>query len=1099
MTRSPVTRLLGSLIFILIPALGMNRPVLPPHGRMAVCWTLACAVATAACLLTAFQLPKGDRRRAWQLFGAGCAAWLAGQLVADWRGYHGETVIPAGGIRDWLQLLMAPFFAWGMFYLRPRNESVPTAFRKLCNLGILACCLSGIQLLLSEGRFHGLDRAPSFILTILAWMVLLPTVFAFGLLCLCLYLPSGAWRMHAPLLGGLGLHAAGNIFFAHTQLNRDYEMGHSASDYLWLLGFAWLAWAALEEAERPAEVEPAPSRDNQLPSRATALEAGLPALAMLAVVGLGTAMPGYIDPHSGEYLVPIMGVLICLIGLREWWAHRSDHGLISRLKASETRFRHVMDCNMAGLFFWDVHGKVVEANDAFLELTGYARGDLDAGLLSWRSMTPPEYAESDARALEEIRTSGVCRSYEKEFIRKDGTRIPLLVGGAASADNPEIGTGFVVDLSARRTAERGLQEAESRYRTLAERNATGIWHVDVDGTTVYANPHMLEMLQVESLDELTGESFRRFFSPEAIAVIEQEHQKRFAGISSSYEVELIGKRGRRMPTLVSGGPVHATDGTICGLIATFSDLTQLKHAQDALRHNQEWFRTLVENARDAIFTLSEDGLLTSLNPAAAVITGFPITDWLGKSFRPLVHPDDQPHALEIFHAALRGEKLPPFELRLRTSSGGYIVLEFTITPQIGNGKVTSVFGIGRDISLRRQLEEQLRQAQKMESIGQLAGGVAHDFNNLLTIIQGNASLMLMDETLRPDVLEMAREISEAGDRASGLTRQLLTFSRRQLIQARDVNLHELVSNLGKMLHRLLGEDITLQLESASGLPPIHGDPGMMEQVIMNLAINARDAMPDGGRLSVSTSHLLVSDTIRERNPEARAGHFVRLAVADSGHGIAPENLSRIFEPFFTTKDVGRGTGLGLATVYGIVKQHRGWVEVRSELHKGTVFEIYLPASEKRELTLPEPLDLALPRGRETILLVEDELPVRGVVREILSRLGYQIIEAGSGLEALQIWEHHQNEIDMLFTDIVLPDGLSGPQLADVLRERMPRLKVLFTSGYSTALILKEGRPRDGVRQLQKPYRPRQLAEAVRNVLDSSDDDLANDGILRLGA
>jgi len=676
-------------------------------------------------------------------------------------------------------------------------------------------------------------------------------------------------------------------------------------------------------------------------------------LCILSACGLAAKVA--FDLRSGEYLAPVMGVLVCLAGLREVWMQGAEHALFSKWQTSDARFQQVMDYNMTGLFRWNLQGEVIEANDACLEMIGYTRDDLKAGRINWRKMTPPEFADRDEKALAEIRKSSVCQPYEKEFIRKDGTRLPVLVGASALPENPEISIGFLVDISARCAAEQDLREAESRYRTL------------------------------------------------------------------------------------------------------------------------------VDNARDAIFTISSDGIFTSLNPAAAAITGFPVGEWLDRPFFPIVHPDDQAHSLELFNAALRGEKLPPFELRIRTNDGGSVLLEFTITPHLKDGNIVALIGIGRDIGRRRQLEEQLRQAQKMESIGQLAGGVAHDFNNLLTVVQGNASLMLMDESLKKDTLEMAGEICEAADRASTLTRQLLAFSRRQLVQACDVNLQALVSNLGKMLHRLLGEDITLQVESASGLPAIHGDPGMMEQVILNLAINSRDAMPQGGRLTIVTSHLQVPDDIRTRNPEGRSGHFVRLAVSDSGSGITPENLSRIFEPFFTTKHPGKGTGLGLATVYGIVKQHRGWIEVRSEVGKGTTFEIFLPAMEGRPAAPVEPKETELPRGTETILLVEDEHPVRDVMREVLSRLGYQVLEAGTGLEALELWESRQKEIDMLFADVVLPDGLSGPQLADILRASAPDLKVLFTSGHSAKLAFR-GRRRSSIKLLQKPFRPQELAEAMRSVL-----------------
>ncbi len=385
---------------------------------------------------------------------------------------------------------------------------------------------------------------------------------------------------------------------------------------------------------------------------------------------------------------------------------------------------------------------------------------------------------------------------------------------------------------------------------------------------------------------------------------------------------------------------------------------------------------------------------------------------------------------------------------------------------------------------RRNLENQLREAQKMESIGQLAGGLAHDFNNILTVMQGHASLLLEDPALSTESKESAEEISLAAERGASLTRQLLTFSRRQILQTRKLNLNDVVEGIIKMLRRILGEDITLGFTAAS-VPPILADAGMVEQVLMNLAVNARDAMPKGGALNISTCVETISEAFAEQNPEASAGQFVCLEVADTGCGISPENLSKIFVPFFTTKEVGKGTGLGLATVYGIVKQHGGWITLQTALDHGTTFKIFLPAEAGRtEATRSSSVE-TIRGGSETIVVVEDQRALRRLVCQVLESYGYHVIEADSGAAALARCKEYPGTIDLLLTDLIMPGGMTGRELADVLRTQHPKIRVIFMSGYSAETVGQEIWLREGFNFLQKPYAPRTLARCVRDRLDSS--------------
>jgi len=368
--------------------------------------------------------------------------------------------------------------------------------------------------------------------------------------------------------------------------------------------------------------------------------------------------------------------------------------------------------------------------------------------------------------------------------------------------------------------------------------------------------------------------------------------------------------------------------------------------------------------------------------------------------------------------------------------------------------------------------------------------VAHDFNNMLTIIQGHSSALLAKPALPQDILDPLQAVYFAAERAAGLTRQLLMFSRKNVIQSDLLDMREVVGNMSKMLERLLGETIRLDFLPARELPAVEGDVGMIEQVIMNLTVNARDAMPGGGRLTIGLETVMIDEDYVKSHADARAGRCVRLRVTDTGMGMDAATLHRIFEPFFTTKEVGKGTGLGLATVYGIVKQHEGWVEVTSEPRKGATFYVYFPASDKiisAPRVKPPPTVLAA-GGSETILIVEDEPILREMARDILAGYGYRILEASSGKEALKDWLAKPEEIDLLLTDMVMPDGISGAELARQLLRHHPRLKIIFTSGYTANEVNTDLLVKMRARYLQKPYAHADLAQAVRECLDKTADD-----------
>ncbi len=393
-----------------------------------------------------------------------------------------------------------------------------------------------------------------------------------------------------------------------------------------------------------------------------------------------------------------------------------------------------------------------------------------------------------------------------------------------------------------------------------------------------------------------------------------------------------------------------------------------------------------------------------------------------------------------------------------------------------------------DTTERLSLESQLRQAQKMESIGQLAAGVAHDFNNMLTIIQGHAGMLMARPEIAEQALDSAHAVFFAAERAASLTRQLLMFSRKNVMQLKLIDLRDLVTNMSKMLQRLLGETVTLQFTPPAQFPLVHGDNGMIEQVVMNLCVNARDAMERGGTLVISLATIDIGEDYVQTHPEARVGPHVCLCVTDSGCGMDTYMISRIFEPFFTTKEVGKGTGLGLATVYGIVKQHEGWVEVNSKPGLGTQFEVFLPATREiaRPVSEAPTTNTPVTGGAETLLIVEDEQVLREMAQLILEECGYRVLTAANGCEALEVWEKHASEIDLLFTDMVMPAGMSGVDLATNLLNRCPQLRIVFASGYTVDDVSTDFLTRNNnARFLQKPYTRIALARAIREAIDGN--------------
>jgi len=522
------------------------------------------------------------------------------------------------------------------------------------------------------------------------------------------------------------------------------------------------------------------------------------------------------------------------------------------------------------------------------------------------------------------------------------------------------------------------------------------------------------------------------------------------------------------------------------LIASVRDITDRKRAEESL-----WLlKSAVEQSKESVMITdaeldSPGPRIIFVNPAFTQMTGYTAAEVMGKTPRILQGPRTDKNLMGRLRKSLElGEPFAGEGVNYR-KDGKEFDVEWQIAPlRNAGGTITHFVASQHDVTARKKLEAQFRQSQKMEGIGQLAGGVAHDFNNILAVIQMQAELLKVSGPLSAEQSGYADEIGTTVQRAAALTRQLLLFSSREVFQPRDLDLGASIISMAKMLGRILGENIQMQLKPAAQPMFIHADPGMMDQILLNLTVNARDAMPDGGNLIIETSGVEFDELAVFQSPQARPGSFVCLTVSDSGSGIRPEILPKIFEPFFTTKDVGKGTGLGLATVFGIVQQHQGWITVYSEVGHGTTFRVYLPRLAKNGCSKSlQPVLTAVRGGHETILLAEDDRALRVSVRKALSQLGYRILEAPTGLKALEVWNGNRAEIGLLLTDLVMPDGMSGKDLAHRIRQENSRLKVIYMSGYSAEIVGKDFPFQEGVNFLTKPFEARRLADTVRKCLD----------------
>ncbi len=730
-------------------------------------------------------------------------------------------------------------------------------------------------------------------------------------------------------------------------------------------------------------------------------------------------------------------------------------------------------------------GRILYANDSACASRGYALEEL-LGMAIFD--LDPDYQPGvwDPH-FEDLKQRG-SMTLETRHCAKDGRIFPVEVNANyVHLGGEEFNFCFLRDITERKKTEAALRESEFQFADLVNNIDGIVW--EADAQTFKMNFVSFQAQRILGYPASDWTSSVTFWQDHLHPADRDTAIKYCAscvqrGETHDFEYRMIAADGREVwvHDFVSVVMENGIPVTLRGVIV---DVTDRKNAEAELRKREDRFRLLIENASDIVTVINTEGIIRFQSPSVTRILGYQPEEMVNRSAFDFLHPDDLSRVTSALKNAFANPGLPvSVEYRKHHSDGTWRYLQSVGRSIAGESPEGFLILNSRDISETRKLEEQFRQSQKMEAIGQLAGGVAHDLNNILTVVHMQLDMLKHGDPLTPIQADSVLDIEKASRRAADLTRQLLMFSRRQAAMKHDLDLNAVVTNITKMLQRILGEDVAMHISYAPQPLPVHADSGMLDQILLNLAVNSRDAMPVGGKIVIETSVAEFDEFAATQKQYARIGRFACLSVSDTGKGIPPEILPRIFEPFFTTKDIGKGTGLGLATVFGIVQQHNGWINAYSEVGKGTTFRMYLPLQKEAEEVVAETTFVAK-GGDETILLVEDEQSLRVLVRNVLTRLGYRVLEATTGLTAVEVWKEHRDDIKLLLTDLVMPDGMTGKQLAEVLVQENPDLKVIYTSGYSRDIAGQGFILQDGVNFLSKPFQAAKLAQAVRNSLDAT--------------
>jgi PAS domain S-box-containing protein len=757
---------------------------------------------------------------------------------------------------------------------------------------------------------------------------------------------------------------------------------------------------------------------------------------------------------------------------------RAEEALVE----SEARFRGLVENATVGIYRTTPEGRIVMANAALARMLGCENFDQLVVRNLEKEGFEPDYPRRAFR--ERLERDGEVRGLEAAWTRQDGSVI--FVRESARAVRGESGEvlyydGIVEDITTRKRAEEELIKERYLLHTLMDNLPDVIYFKDLESRFTRINLALAKEFGLTHPSQAVGKTDFDFFTPEHAKDAyrdEQEIIRTGQPVVGKEEVETW-PDGRVTWASTTKMPLRDAQGNIVGSFGVSRDITERKRAE--AEHAQ--LITAIEQSADGVLITNTRGEIEYVNPAFTRTTGYSREEVLGQTPRMLKSGLQEPAFYQqLWSTILQGENWRG-EVVNRRKGGGLYTEELNIAPvRNPRGEITHFIATIHDVTEHKSLEAQLQQKAKMEAVGRLAGGVAHDFNNLLTVINGYAEILKDEFASDTKSSAYLKEIFGAGERAASLTRQLLAFSRRQVLAPQILDLNEVVSNLEKMLRRLIGEDIKLHTLLHPSLGRVKADPGQVEQIIMNLVVNARDAMPLGGNLTIGTANVELSEDYARSHPTVKPGPHVMLAVGDTGIGMTPETQAHIFEPFFTTKERGEGTGLGLSTVYGIVKQSGGSIWVYSEPGQGSVFKIYLPTvSESRSAVAPPKKELHPALGTETILVVEDEGGVRSLIELALASSGYKVLTTAEPESALAVCAKHDGPIHLLLTDVIMPK-MSGPVMAEKVAALRPGIKVLYMSGYTDDAIVHHGVLTQEMPFIQKPFSPLALRKKIREVL-----------------
>jgi len=726
-------------------------------------------------------------------------------------------------------------------------------------------------------------------------------------------------------------------------------------------------------------------------------------------------------------------------------------------------------------------------NDLMQTITGYTMEEINR--LGWyQTVYPdPEVQKKAQERMERMRAGDELCAEEWEIVRADGEKRILEI--STSLITTEKGAAHVLalmhDITDRKRKEEELRQAHKEWEEIFQAIGHPTIILDSDHNILKAN-HQALARAGKSEEEVLGRKCYQIFHagghgpPEGCPLEAMLLSGRF----EAAEMELDALGGI---FLVSCTPVLDTSGRLKKVIHIATDITERKRAEEAMRKSEEQYRLLVNQIPTVVYKGYLDWSLECFDQKIEAITGYSMEEFNSRqiTWHDMILPEDAEQAKALLKEALKGDGSYIFEHRIHKKTGEvrWVQARNRIIYDAA-GKVDYISGVLFDITERKELEAQLLQSQKMEAVGQLAGGLAHDFSNMLAVIIWSTQRMINNFDTTNPLYQHLESIKTSADKAILLTRQLLALSRKQVLQPRVINLNNVVKDLEEILHRLIGEDLELVTELEPALGSVKADPGQIEQIILNLIVNARDAMPQGGTLTLETGEVYLHETYCRDHPQLAPGPHVMLAISDNGMGMDHDTLAHIFEPFFTTKAVGKGTGLGLSMVYGIVQQSGGAIEVISEPGAGTTFMIYFPRVDQPAESFPEASPAEGLQGQETILVVEDDDLLRPEIVNMLKIYGYKALEASHGLEALSICRHHQGPIHLLLTDVVMPQ-MSGPQLAERVILLRPQIKMLFISGYADDAVVRHGFIPEDSAYLQKPFFPDDLIKKIREVLATS--------------